>query len=813
MKKHLFKTLNLVLGLINAVLLIACAAGTDKVENLIPKGFVKVDECCYESKGNPVHVAAFEILDHPVTNREYKAFIDATTYPAPPHWKKGRIPEGKEEHPVVFVNRDDVTAYTEWLTELEGRVYRIPTPPEFEIAARGGKKTNSRYFWGDDESVLDNAEQINFNITGNRRFDEMECYLKPARWGLQNSLGLYQMCGNVWQLVNVFEDPISSDYKYRIEKSQDIERRIMGGSWAATKEFLRVGDGVSQSPGIRYPDLGIRLVRAPEGVDWREENRNVVAIPDGKGEVTISWALLPTDTKETRFNIYCVTGRERSHKGIKLNDEPIYHTSFAYEGLMDQTQYQFSVISVDAEGKELRHSDWASFIAGQEKYPVVAKFKPVMSVGSTMVPIFGNLEGYGKLNCVIRLDNNNKEASQDPGVPVQLEAFSYTGKSLWRKNIASHDAVFGSASNAPFNVWDMDGDGKDEVITLLEIDGENYVAILDGMSGTIKYKTLWDKMATDISRSSTRIQMSVGYLDGKNPAIITQTGIYENEIISAYDYKLNRLWTYKGFMGTSGSGGHKVEMADVDGDGKQEIFYGTTVLNHDGTVRWSIYKQHPDIISIHDYIPDRPGLEVCYIVETAQHAGIYMVDANTGEIIWCSNRNDDPYWSHGHVGWTADIWDGSPGMECMTNRAGHQDQAYILFSSNGERITEEFPIGFLPMEWDGDHTRELVGQNGRVIGKFDGKKIVLLPDETPNPIPDSKLLFTADLVGDFRSELIISAIDTDGRSAIMVLAASKPMEKRYVTPTREFEYKLWLARNMGGGYGSVYEYGLHDTLK
>jgi len=45
-----------------------------------------------------------------------------------------------------------------------------------------------------------------------------------------------------------------------------------------------------------------------------------------------------------------------------------------------------------------------------------------------------------------------------------------------------------------------------------------------------------------------------------------------------------------------------------------------------------------------------------------------MVDANTGELIWKNNREDDPVWSHGHIGWTADIWDKSPGMEAVSNR-------------------------------------------------------------------------------------------------------------------------------------------------
>ena len=47
----------------------------------------------------------------------------------------------------------------------------------------------------------------------------------------------------------------------------------------------------------------------------------------------------------------------------------------------------------------------------------------------------------------------------------------------------------------------------------------------------------------------------------------------------------------------------------------------------------------------------------------------------------------------------------------------------------------------------------------------------------------------------------------------MIITAPKSIEKRYVTPSQDIDYKLWLARNMGGGYGSVYEYVLKDTEK
>ena len=71
-----------------------------------------------------VRVDDFEILDHPVTNQEFKCFIDATGHPAPLHWKNGQIPADKDNFPVIYVNRHDVDAYLNWISEIEGRIYR-----------------------------------------------------------------------------------------------------------------------------------------------------------------------------------------------------------------------------------------------------------------------------------------------------------------------------------------------------------------------------------------------------------------------------------------------------------------------------------------------------------------------------------------------------------------------------------------------------------------------------------------------------------------------------------------------------------------
>jgi hypothetical protein len=181
------------------------------------------------------------------------------------------------------------------------------------------------------------------------------------------------------------------------------------------------------------------------------------------------------------------------------------------------------------------------------------------------------------------------------------------------------------------------------------------------------------------------------------------------------------------------------------------------------------------------------------------------VDANSGEIIWKVNREDDPRWTHGHTGWTADIWDGSAGIECISNRAGHGDRNLVLFSANGNILLEPFPFGYYPVEWNGDPTRELLSDNGHRIGKFDGKKINDYTGVEPNRLENSSLLMVADLYGDFRDELVLQMTTEQGGRAINIVTNHEPVSKMFVSPTENLDYRLWLARNMGGGYRSVYD--------
>lgn len=97
-----------------------------------------------------VSLDAYGIGRFEVTNAEYKAFLDAThDRSAPRYWKNGQYPEGKANHPVLFVSLVDAEAYCTWISRETGWRVIIPSAQQWEKAARGPKGTV--YPWGNDK--------------------------------------------------------------------------------------------------------------------------------------------------------------------------------------------------------------------------------------------------------------------------------------------------------------------------------------------------------------------------------------------------------------------------------------------------------------------------------------------------------------------------------------------------------------------------------------------------------------------------------------------------------------------------------------
>ncbi|MCW5982006.1 MAG: SUMF1/EgtB/PvdO family nonheme iron enzyme [Bryobacteraceae bacterium] len=750
-----------------------------------------------ELPGRPgVRVDDFEIADAPVTNAQWAGFLQATGRPAPEHFVAGAPPGGFEAHPVIYVNRYDAYEYARWRSSKEDRAYRLPTPAEWEYAARAGR-AGVKYAWGDE----DPRGRANYDETGDRAFPDWRKHLKPVRSYAANPWGLYDMAGNVWQMVTNEYELAGRPWIFRLTHPVEKDGGVAGGSWARSAAYLPVDSRSGTSAGIRHPDLGFRLVREPAGsTHFRRQPRRLVALP-ARGGVFLSWQMLPGDAGG--YNVYRSPRMDAA--GVRVNGRPVTDaTSLVDADAPAGARLYYRVRNVGADGQEAAPSEWAAVTAGQEATRVAAVFEPSPAEGDC-TPMFGDLDGDRRLDVVFRCNNGIRENTRDPGKPVELEAFTSYGKQLWRRPLIDYEHCYGNANNSPVLIYDFDGDGKAEVAARILLDGSVDLAILDGMTGRVLRRAPWPEMATDHSGTSTRVHMSVAYLDGKRPSLVTQTGLYENERFHAWEpARLRQLWEYNSYGATNGSGSHHIDIADLDGDGKDEVFNGTTVLNPDGTLKWSLYRAHPDIVAVKRVLPDRKERQVFYVVETSTHAGAYLVDAPTGKLIWKVNREDDPSWTHAHIGWAADISAAHPGMEMLTNRDGHLAKDTVLLGSDGKILMEGFPARYRPVNWTGGAVRELVSPDALELAWFEGGK--LAPAGAPAPSETAcRVIMTADLLGDFRDEIVCSRKDAEGRTQVVILTNTEAGRKE-VTRTASREYRLWLSRNLGGGYGSYFEW-------
>ena len=147
-----------------------------------PVGFIPVTQT------KNVDVKKFAIDKTPVTNAQFKAFLDASGYkPRFPenflkHWEGGNIPKGKEEHPVVYVCLEDARAYAKWADK------RLPREEEWQLAAGG--KEQFLYPWG---NIFENGKC-------NQATDGTTTPVKAYPEGC-SPYGAWDMCGNTWELT------------------------------------------------------------------------------------------------------------------------------------------------------------------------------------------------------------------------------------------------------------------------------------------------------------------------------------------------------------------------------------------------------------------------------------------------------------------------------------------------------------------------------------------------------------------------------------------------------------------------------------
>lgn len=176
-----------------------------------------------------------------------------------------------DAHPVLNVSWNDAVAMARWLSQREGKTYRLPTEAEWEYAARAG--TTTRYYSGDDPESLLGVANV-FDATAAKNWPQWQsralkgadahAFTAPVGSFAPNAWGLYDMLGNAWEWVSDWHDenyyahsPVDDP-----QGPKDGEVKVRrGGSWHTWAFYARAAYRNWNSASTRYTLVGFRLVR------------------------------------------------------------------------------------------------------------------------------------------------------------------------------------------------------------------------------------------------------------------------------------------------------------------------------------------------------------------------------------------------------------------------------------------------------------------------------------------------------------------------------------------------------------------------
>ncbi len=205
----------------------------------------------------PVHkvrlTRPFRMSETEITNIQYEEFD-------PEHRSlRGAFGFSKNDNePVVQVSWNDAVAFCKWLSEKEGKPFRLPTEAEWEYACRAG--TATPYFTGESLPDEYHREQMNYDNWDENHSTPVDLTVAQSP---PNAWGLYDMAGNVEEWCMDWYGPYTSATAINpVGRAQGISRVTRGGSHNTDPYFLRSANRMSALPDDRNCLLGFRVVQA-----------------------------------------------------------------------------------------------------------------------------------------------------------------------------------------------------------------------------------------------------------------------------------------------------------------------------------------------------------------------------------------------------------------------------------------------------------------------------------------------------------------------------------------------------------------------
>ena len=557
-------------------------------------------------------------------------------------------------------------------------------------------------------------------------------------------------------------------------------------------------------------------------------DRGVVALKEENESVFISWRLLGNDPSGIAFNVY---RKAENENPVKLNETPVREVTWYVDGEYNaDTRNEWFVRSV-VNGVEQERSRSFVIDSGAPARNYISIPLQTLEGHTPGDASIADLDGDGEYEIILKqevrpYDNSHSGVARGT---TKLEAYKLDGTFMWRIDLGPN--IREGAHYTQFMVYDFDGDGKAEVIVKTAegtVDGEGnvitdengevnlyadpksgyilsgpeYFSVFEGISGKElareNYiergpKENWPKSWGDTyGNRIDRYLAGVGYFDGERPSVLLCRGYYGRAVLEAWNWrdgKLTKLWRFdtdesKANRAYRGQGNHNLSIADVDGDGKDEIIYGAAAIDHDGKGLYTTGLGHGDALHVTDHDPDRPGLEVFMPHESYPNThGIEFRDARTGESIWGIPATFDV-----GRGLAVDIDPRYRGSEFWGAGMGG------IYDVKGEKISDKTPSSInFAIWWDGDLQRELLDKNR--VSKWDWERsytdiIFVAEGCRSNNGSKSTPTISADIFGDWREEFILC---TEDNQELRIFSTTIPTEHKFYTFMHDPVYRLGIA--------------------
>ena len=428
-----------------------------------------------------------------------------------------------------------------------------------------------------------------------------------------------------------------------------------------------------------------------------------------------------------------------------------------------------------------------------KKHPKMKLWKKIdlKNFGTSRQIRFGHLTGTDEWYVV--LAQMQKRVSRDAyGFISCLTAIDLEGNVLWQLGEPSDktEELGKVSADMAFQVYDIDGDGRDEVIVGWDFE----IRILDGRTGTIK-KSAKTPFSDDDDADLIGVPYQIYAFERINPDGIRICNFRGKERpadilikdrycrIYALDEDLNVMWKFKSPTNT----GHCPLPIDIDGDGKDELLVGYKLLDSDGQMLWSypISEDHTDEIVAGKWMPgEDEGHFACVSGTEGFFIGDFYGNIVARDMIGHAQRVS-----------IANYCPEREGREIVvTNFWGHQGVIF-LYDCYGNQIWEmenEMNGNILaPVNWDGDGTELiLTNADAKKGGLLNGRGVraVEFPDDG-HPVLCCESL---DLTGDERDELVV----WDYHSMYIYTQDDCPKEQTY----HPVQFPIYNASNYRGEY-------------